>query len=98
METITITNDEFTERFKPQKNHLDDNASWDGCMYETYGPELEYVAELNREQPKRVWTVMSDDDGDLCVGDGMHFVNRMGFLITEVECPPETFVSVTDGD
>ena len=35
-----ITEEDFYDDFKPQLNHFDDNASFDGCMFETYGEEL----------------------------------------------------------
>ena len=42
METIkieNITEEEFDNYFEREKNHIDKNASFDGCMYETYGEE-----------------------------------------------------------
>ena len=45
----TIDEDAFIERFRPRPNHLDPNASYDfgdgGCLFETYGPELDFVRE-----------------------------------------------------
>ena len=92
METIkTITEEQFYEQFTPQKNHLDDNASFDECMYETYGEELEYVIEMAKNN--RVVTIIecdgeeTDEEGDLiplmCYASGFHLVNRLGFLIVD---------------
>jgi len=78
---MIISEETFYEEYKPQINHLDDNASFDGCMYETYGEELEYVFELAKKQ-KRVWTIIEGDEG-MCFSAGFHYVNRLGFLITE---------------
>jgi len=75
-----MTEDEFLEHYKPIKNHLDDNASWDGCMFETYGKELEFVKAYDG---KHVWTLLEGDEGTY-ISSGFHFVNRMGYLITEV--------------
>lgn len=72
----------FFDTFKPILNHLDINAAENGCMFETYGEELEFVRKAN---PKTVWTVMTDDSGEVCISNGYHHVNRLGYLITEVE-------------
>lgn len=68
------------ENFTFVKNHLDDNASLDGVMFETYGEELQHVLEQNEDQ---VWTYAEDDNGDLCIMSGFHVVNRIGYLISE---------------
>lgn len=82
-EVITMTTDEFNERYKPIKNHLDGNASFDGCMYETYGEEMGHVLNVHETEPNRVWTVL-DVDGRTIISNGLHYVNRLGYMITEV--------------
>jgi hypothetical protein len=60
----------------------DDIAPFGGCMYETFGEELEYV----KAQPnKRIWTIVDTDGDDLIILAGFHFVNRLGYLITNEE-------------
>ena len=39
---------------------------------------------MNEIAPETVWTVVEDDDGNLVVVDGLHWVNRHGYLVTEV--------------
>lgn len=74
---MNITEEQFWETYAPIKNHLDDNACLDGCMYETYDEELEFV----KSQPNNlIWTYC--DDGDTAyLSSGFHFVNRLGYLI-----------------
>jgi len=79
---MKIHEDDFWKNYKPQKNELVDDAPFNGCMYETYGEELEYVQRWNRQFETTVWTVL-DVDGELIIGAGMSFVNRMGYIITE---------------
>ena len=69
--------DEWVERYAPYGNLFDENASFDGTMYETYGIEYEYVKNYDSNN---VWTYVSGD-GDLII-PGLHFVNRMGYFIT----------------
>ena len=47
---ITLTEDEFDRQYPLVANHLNANASWaygegPGCLFETYGPELQFVRE-----------------------------------------------------
>lgn len=79
-----LTVDQWSETFKPKVNHLDDNASFDdgegGIMFETYGPELEYVRSVVLEDERLVWTYMDGDNGPL-ITNGYHLVNRIGYFI-----------------
>jgi len=73
--------------YKPIVNHLDPDASFDdgngGIMFETYGAEEVYVRRTARVDPQRVWTYV-DGDGGTFIVSGMHFVNRIGYFITEL--------------
>ena len=95
MKKKTISEDEFYENYNPQTNHIvrantdnsvadGDICSFGGTMYETYGEEEAYIREMAKKEPKRVWTVL-DVDGELIIAAGFHFVNRMGYIITEKE-------------
>jgi len=67
--------------YEPKHNHLtpDEDAPWDGCMFETYGPELEFV----RQQPnQQIWTLV-EADGRWYICTGYHRVNRVGYFVTE---------------
>lgn len=95
-----ITEEQFEKDFKLMENHIDLNASFDGCMFETYGLELLYVKEM--AELNRVITIVEsdgieeDEEGDLIPNmyyvSGLHHVNRIGYLITtepigyEFEC------------
>lgn len=76
--------DQFEEEFRPIKNPFDDDASIDGCMLETYGAELEHVRKRAEEAPGTVWTFMEDGSGGTLIGEGLQFVNRLGYVLTEV--------------
>lgn len=76
---IQLTEDEFDSKYTMVKNHLDDNASLDGCMFETYDDQVKYIASL--ADTKTVWTYLEGDD-DCYFVTGMHFVNRLGYFIT----------------
>lgn len=86
-----ITEEQFDEKFKLIENHIDLNASFNGCLFETFGLELLFVKEM--AQQNRVITIIETDgdelneDGDtipnMLYVSGMHHVNRIGYLITE---------------
>lgn len=92
---VKISIEDWTEEFKPIINHFDNNASYNGCMFETYGDEEAYVKRINAENPLRVWTVL-DCDGETIVGQGYHHVNRLGYLITEKGAEPDTDYDIND--
>lgn len=50
--------------------------------WETYGEEYEYVRQVQAEYPKRVWTLIDNNDGWYGIVAGWHFVNRLGYRIT----------------
>jgi len=57
---IEMTEDEWFETYKPIKNHIDVNASFDGHMFETYGDEVEFVKST---PPNHIWMYGDGDDG-----------------------------------
>lgn len=81
----------WLEEFKPITNHIDDNASFDGAMFETYGDEVEFV---KKQDPRCIWTYGDGDDGGSYIWNGWHFVNRIGYFVTEVPCPDNTTIQV----
>ena len=58
-----LTEDEFYKNFKPVTNHIDNNASFDGCMFETFGKELDYVYDMIIKN--RVVTIIEGDEEEI---------------------------------
>jgi hypothetical protein len=83
--------DEWFDTYKPIPNNIDTNASFDGHMFETYGDEVEFVKKVD---PAYIWTYGDGDDGGSYVWNGWHFVNRIGYFITEVPCPADTTIQI----
>ena len=88
---IEMDLDEWAATYRPIKNHIDTNASFDGEMFETYGDEVEFVKAQDED---RIWMYGDGDDGGSYIWNGWHFVNRIGYFITEVPCPPDTTIQV----
>lgn len=78
---IKMSYEDFLNEFKPIKNYLDDNASGDGCGFETYGDELEAVKAAWAKNPGKVWTVV-DAGGTSYISEGYRHVDRMFYFIT----------------
>jgi hypothetical protein len=80
--------DAFIAKYTPIKNHfLDHSAVFNGFMFETLGPEFEFV---NSQDPLKIWTIIDaetdvDSDPDLPTPffliQGCHLVNRIGHII-----------------
>lgn len=93
---IELTEDEFDSQYPLIVNRLNPSAGWAfddqiGCLFETHGPEFEFVRQ---QDPQRVWTLVDADDGHLAVISGLHYVNRIGYLISESPHPVGTDISV----
>lgn len=86
-----MTIEEWEATYKPISNNIVENASFQdesgkGIMFETYGAELEFVKKAN---PLHIWTYGDGDDGGSYIWNGFHFINRLGYFITEVPAPNE---------
>lgn len=71
--------DRLHELFLP--NHLDPNATVEGHLFETFGPEREFVIKVWNTEPQRIVTIIHGDSGAWWVSSGFHFVNRVGYLV-----------------
>lgn len=76
-----LTEEEFDELYSLIDNPLDDNASFDGKMFETYGEEIFYVLAMVKDN--RVITILEGDDDATYYASGYHLFNRLGYLITQ---------------
>jgi hypothetical protein len=91
---IEMTEEEWFDTYKPIKNHLETTSSFDGHMFETYGSEVEFVKSQDND---KIWMLGDGDDGGMYIWNGWGFVNRIGYFITEVPCPPDTTIQVQVG-
>jgi hypothetical protein len=88
---IELTFEEADEQFKFMVNNYDDNASFEGLMFETYGDEVEYV---KTKPHNRIWMYGDGDDGGLYIWSGWGFVNRIGYFISENPVPDNTIIQI----
>lgn len=78
---LQLTEDQFYDQYPRIQNHIDDNAGFSGCMFETYDEELDYVISMIPE--KRVVTILEGDDNTIYYASGYHLVNRIGYFVLE---------------
>jgi hypothetical protein len=88
---IEMDFDEWCATYKPIPNNIVEDSSFDGTMFETYGAEVEFVKKAD---PAYIWMYGDGDDGGTYLWNGWHIVNRIGYFITEVPCPPDTTIQV----
>lgn len=70
----------WEEKYKPIKNHIDNDGFWENDKFETYGEELDFVRS---QDPKCIWTLV-DGEGGLYITNGYHLVNRINYFVTEL--------------
>jgi hypothetical protein len=92
---IELTFEEWCDTYKPIPNYLDDSASFDGIMFETYGEEVAFV---KAQDPNKIWMFGDGDDGGLYIWSGWGFVNRIGYFVTEVPCPDDVIIQIQVGE
>lgn len=81
----------FLKKYKPKENHLDKFAGYGGLMFETFGKELKFVQEQKGEN---IWTLI-DGEGSKCyIVSGWHYVNRLGYFITENPVPENLDIQI----
>ncbi len=74
--------DTFYEHFKPRRLADAQYDIWGGHGLETFGKDFDTV---RRQDPAFVWTVVDGDSGDdQWITTGVHFVNRVCYLVTEL--------------
>ncbi len=92
---IKMTKEEFDATYKLRRNHLNADAAWTsddgGCLFETYGEELDFV---RKQDPRTVWTLVDDDDGEQRLLSGFHVVNRIGYLVSTMPAPDGADIQV----
>lgn len=87
---ITITEDEWLDRFRPIENHLCPSAgfAWNdgnGCLFDWHGPERDF---LMQQDQRCIWTLFDDSDGEgLSIASGMWRINRLGYFVTALPVP-----------
>jgi hypothetical protein len=93
---IELTEDQFDALYPLKTNHLNQHATWafsdaGGCLFETFGEELDF---MRKQRPSTVWTLVDGEDGDMYLQSGMHFVNRVGYLISLAAVPEGVDIQV----
>ena len=70
--------DEFLAKYKPIKNPTDPTAALNGAMLD----QREDWDIVRQAAPESVWTIV-ECEGLWWISPGLHFVNRIGYLVTE---------------
>jgi hypothetical protein len=74
-----MTLDEFENKYKPINNHFSENKSETNYLFGTYGEEYAFVLE---QEKNKIWTIVDGDNG-IYIIPGLHFLNRINYIITE---------------
>ena len=88
---IEMTFEEADEQFKFIPNNYDEYSSLDGLMFETYGDEVEFVKS---QDPAKIWMYGDGDDGGTYIWSGWGFVNRIGYLVSQIPFPENTTIQI----
>lgn len=67
--------DVFIDKFKPIERFPEQTLLW-----ETYGEDYEHVCSKNENY---IWTIITGDSGKMYITPGIHWINRMNYIICE---------------
>ena len=82
IEAVIFHEDIFYEYFRPFRHPSARFVIWGGLGLETFGEDLMVVQDYDANF---VWTVVDGTNGpDQWIVPGLHFVNRVCYLVTEV--------------
>ena len=91
-EIMNITWEQFLKDYKPAKlNPKSHNDGMIAYMYETYGWQKKFVMQ---QEPANVFTLIEDENGWYGIVSGIHKINRLGYLITEIPCPEDVVIQI----
>lgn len=79
--TLTLHEDTFYEYFKPYRLPKASYDIWGGLGLETFDKDFDVVRSLPSEC---VWTVLDSEGDDQWIVPGIHYVNRVCYLVTKV--------------
>ena len=83
-----MSNEQWEKTYLPMVN----NITNEGISYETYGDEVDYVSQ---QDERHVWTEMDGDNGVYIV-NGMHYVNRIQYYITNKPWTDDVTITVCE--
>jgi hypothetical protein len=78
--------DEWLSRYTLVRNpnSTPDDLDPAASMFETYGTDYQEVLRVKATRPRRIWT-LCEEDGIGWVQAGWHYVNRIGYFISNEE-------------
>jgi len=79
-ESYIFHEDAFYEYFKPIRHTDAKHDIWGGFGLETFGEDFDIV---RTHDPVFVWTVVDGESGNQWITAGVHYVNRVCYLVTE---------------
>lgn len=82
-------NEDHFKAHLPIKNPHGDRG-WGSTLWDTHGAELNFV---RNQHENKVWTLM-EEDGEMFIVTGFHFVNRLGYFVTEKPWDQECRITI----
>lgn len=78
---IEMSFKEWEAKYQPIKNHLRENAPWNGIWFDATGDEDKFIREQN---PFNVWAYSDiEEDGEAYLVSGYRFRSGIGHFITK---------------
>lgn len=80
--SIKTKKSKYFDKVYSYNNRIIGQESGQNALLETYGKDFEKMLKIYRKTPRKVWTLIDGSNGELMVIAGVHFVNRVAYLIS----------------
>ena len=76
--------DDFIDKYMPVKNTLDEQAGFDGMLFETFGDEFDFVTKAGHVDECKVWSLIEMPNGRLVIVNGLWILDCVGFFVCRI--------------
>ena len=80
---------EWIETYKPIHNPRSQDDGFWGAAFETFGEDIDY---LKTHDANRIWTLINGDGVHMSLENGIRWVDRLNYFVTEVPFDGEVSV------
>mgnify|MGYP007022318187 CR=1 FL=1 len=91
MNHFQLNEHEFNTLYTLCNNPFSNFALRSRMGFEPNGPDLEYI---RRQDPARVWTMLKDEGGEMCLKNGYHYNGRIAFYLSVEPVPLDQSIHV----
>jgi hypothetical protein len=80
---MEIEYEAWAAEYVPRKNRVTKGRPYDGCMFETFGDDIDFLVNRSKIKAEYIWTLIDCENENQYILPGYHIVDRVGYFITK---------------